>query len=98
VRYGEYTSDDGLIVCALWIDDDTYAVMGFASPAIATYRRPADLLTRKQVFVNSVGKEIRLVMPTTTPTHAFPTPVTIRGDATYIPVAILGELNRGEAS
>ena len=98
MQYGLYTSDDGLINCALWISDDTFTVMGFTAPLARTPRRPKKLLVRKQVFANSVGHEIRLAMPTIIAPYNFPGPVTIRGDATYVPTGVLGEINRGEAT
>jgi len=98
MRFGLYTSDDGLINCALWMHNDTFTVMGFTSPTIPTPRRPKKLQVRKQVFANSVGHEMRLPMPTIIAPYTFPGPVTIRGDATYVPTGVLGEINKGEAT
>ena len=94
---GLYTTDDGQIQCALWVDPDTFVTMGFSSPAIGTPNRPQNLRPRKEVFLNADGKLLRLPFPTPIPPWQFSTPVTLRGDPTYQPFAIDAERNFAES-
>lgn len=94
---GLYTTDDGLLRCAAWIDPDTFSVMGWTSAPIGTPYRPQQLRMRREVFINSEGRLIRLPYPTTTQPWPFSTPVTVRGDTTYVPIAINAERNFSES-
>lgn len=94
---GLYTTDDGMLRCALDLDPDTIAQMGFAAPALDTPRRPHRLLTRKEVFINAAGRVLRLPYPNSSPPYALGATATLRGDPTYIAIATLGEVNRAES-
>ncbi len=98
MSYGQYTSDDGAIICALQLEDDTLLVMGFTGPAIGTPLRPRGLLTRKEIFVNSIGRTLRLPVPAAGDELPLGAYYTIRGDPTYFATSTLDEINDGEAT
>jgi hypothetical protein len=95
-RYALYISDDGLLHVALWIDIDTFVVMGFTDAPIGTERRPQKLDLRKQLFINTAGDRISLPYPTVASPYGFE-PVTVRGDPTYWCVGQTDERGTGES-
>jgi hypothetical protein len=95
--YGEYESDDGLIVCALSMLPDTFISQGFVSPPLATPRLSQGLEPRVEIFYNSAGAWKALPYPTLEAPHDMGAIVTLRGDPTYVKVATVGEKNKGEA-
>lgn len=94
--FGEYFSDDGHIHCALEMSPDTFAVMGFSTPAAGTPRRPKGLLPRKQLFQNTAGKLLELPYSTVGYPFTFGF-VTLRGDPSFMAVGARAESNRAES-
>jgi len=91
--YFGYTTDAGRF-CAVFMDSDYAAVMGFAPAPVGTEKQPKGLLTRKQLFVNFVGRLIRLSSPTTAFPYEFAY-VTIKGDPTFMAVGTIEEIDHG---
>lgn len=94
--FGVYVTDDGSITCAVEVDPDTYAVMGFSPAPVGMQKQPRKLVTRKEVFYNDQGKSIRLVVPTPGGQLPFGVPFFVRADPTYVGVQTLTEINRAE--
>jgi hypothetical protein len=98
VRFGQYVTDDMVVHCALWMADDTFVVMGFTTPPTGTPLRPNKLATRKEVFVNAAGKQLKLPIPVAGGELVLGHYYMIRGDSTYFAVSTLGEINAGEST
>jgi hypothetical protein len=95
---GEYTTDDGAIVCTLDLSPDFFTLMGFSTPALGTPRRPQQLRLRREVFVNSLGKRVTPPYPTTSIPWSFGSTVTLYGDSTWMAIATTGEHNFAEST
>ena len=95
--YGLYTTDDGSIQIALWLELDTFVVMGFTPAPLGTERTPQKLRVRRQTFVNIHGDSISLPYPTVAAPYGFET-ATVRGDPTYWCVGQTDEIGTGEST
>jgi hypothetical protein len=95
--FADYTTDDGVLTCALLLAPDTVTVMGFVASVTGTPRAPQGLLTRKEVFINAGGKRLELPVPVASGALPLGGYYTIRGDPTYFAVRTVTEINRAEA-
>ena len=93
--YYIYQKGDGNFI-ALQMQAVPAATMFFTLSGSGVPRRPHKFKTRKQVFVNAAGQDLKLPYPTNTPPYALGSTITYNG-STWTAVELLAEVGTGDS-